>query len=237
VQQILQLFADTPASSSSAYWQPGRYSIHRAVQCAHTLYGKALREWIGPDSMSAILYVTAGPARTHCLIRKVITEQSPQAPLRVVVARDGLFNTTQIRGTAAWQPVLVLAPLLLGLTGLPGPYCAPLRATLKLPHVLGCIAGRPSAAHWLIGCEEQGEHVTLLALDPHVTRAAINGNVTRAQLSTCVATGVTRLKLTELDACLALAFLCPRARDLDELAQSLAQVRCGTTRKSPLTAI
>lgn len=56
--QILNLFADVPAeSASSEYWSTGRYSIHRCVQCAHQLYAKSLREWIGPDSMSSILYV------------------------------------------------------------------------------------------------------------------------------------------------------------------------------------
>lgn len=166
---------------------------------------------------------------THSLIRKVVTEQSPQSPVRVVVARDRLFIPEMIRraGQSAgiWTPVLIIAPLLLGLkSSLPNMYIQPLVATLKLEHSLGMIGGRPSAAYWLIGCEEQDEHVTLLALDPHVTRACLGAPINRTHHTSFVAAGVSRLKLTELDACLAVAFLCETARDIDKLAQSLTQV-------------
>lgn len=150
--------------------------------------------------------------------------------MQVVVARDRIFNPATVHraGTREghWTPVLVIAPLLLGLkSALPNLYIPPLLATLKLEHSLGVIGGRPSAAYWLIGCEESGEHVTLLALDPHVTRACTGAPINRTQHAGFVASGVARLKLTELDACLAVAFLCPTARDVDKLAQSLALVR------------
>jgi hypothetical protein len=221
------LFADVPVeSASSGYWTTGRYSIHQCVQCAHSLYRKTLREWIGPDSMASIL--------------KVITEQSPQSQVRVVVSRDRIFNPTAVQRAGAsggtWTPVLVIAPLLLGLkSALPNLYIQPLIATLKLAHSLGVIGGRPGAAYWLVGCEEQGEHVTLLALDPHVTRVCSGAPINRTQHATFVSNGVARLKLTELDACLAVAFLCPTARDVDALAQSLAQL--ADTYPDPLLSV
>lgn len=154
--------------------------------------------------------------------------------MRVVVSRDRIFNPTAVQRAGAsggtWTPVLVIAPLLLGLkSALPNLYIQPLIATLKLAHSLGVIGGRPGAAYWLVGCEEQGEHVTLLALDPHVTRVCSGAPINRTQHATFVSNGVARLKLTELDACLAVAFLCPTARDVDALAQSLALVRRPST--------
>jgi len=160
----------------------------------------------------------------------VLTEHAPQSPVRVVVSRDRTFNPAAVHRSAsgdAWKPVLVIAPLLLGLkSSLPNLYIQPLLATLKLEHSLGVIGGRPSAAYWLIGCEEQGDHVTLLALDPHVTRACTGTPINRSHHAAFVAHGVSRLKLTELDACLAVAFLCPTTRDIDKLAHSLALVCC-----------
>ncbi len=145
------------------------------------------------------------------------------------MSRDRTFNPRAVQRAGqsggTWTPVLVMAPLLLGLKSqLPHLYIQPLLATLKIEHSLGVIGGRPSAAYWLIGCEETGDHVTLLALDPHVTRVS-GAPINRTHHATFVASGVSRLKLTELDACLAVAFLCPTPRDVDKLAQSLALVR------------
>ena len=69
---------------------------------------------------------------------------------------------------AAWNPVLLLLPVRLGVDTLHQDYVAPLRAMFHLPQSVGVFGGRPRQSLYFVGV--QGDNV--FYLDPHVVQPA-----------------------------------------------------------------
>ena len=82
---------------------------------------------------------------------------------------------------AAWVPVLLLAPVQLGLDRIAPDLAVSLARILELPQCVGMLGGGHSAAHYYVGtCGSD-----VLFLDPHTTQAAVDMSDDRFDMRVC----------------------------------------------------
>ncbi len=232
---LLRLFWDSPDAEASPL------SLH-ALCAAGAPAGVAPGRWSGPWAACAALAGAACAAR--CEERfglRVAALASPGggAPWLDSTRFDAWFVGEEAEAAAAVQGceaaakkeehssapaappargVLLLLPLTLG----PGrlvepPYLPLLRAALALPQAAGALGGRPGAALFLAGVQEE----SALALDPHMVQPAADDDApATAESFRCDA--LRTAPLAALDPSLALAFYARGAAGWRGLCAGLA---------------
>eukprot|EP00048_Salpingoeca_helianthica_P021714 m.14036 g.14036 ORF g.14036 m.14036 type:complete len:331 (+) comp6326_c0_seq1:34-1026(+) len=182
---IVSLISDAPECP---------FSIHQ-IALRGAIVDKPVGAWFGPNAAAQV-------------IRSLVSEQ-PGAGLAVHVAMDGCLATKDVEDTICpggkWsRPLLLFVPLRLGLHALNAEYFPSIRAMLQMPESVGAIGGRPNAAHFFIGTQDDD----LIFLDPHTTQPA---GLPAATLHTYTCLQPCRMRVAAVDPSLCLGFL---VRDL-----------------------
>jgi cysteine protease ATG4 len=153
----------------------------------------------------------------------------PGAPnVRILVAMDGIFYRDEVLSAAqpagaAWEPLLLLLPLRLGLDKFSyASYGPTVLNLMKLPQCVGVIGGRPRSSYYFIG--HQAER--LLYLDPHEVQPALS--IDAPQLPSChYARGVRTMRLADIDPSLAFGFLLTSRACLDDFCERSSAAATG----------
>jgi len=150
-----------------------------------------------------------------------------------IIFRSEVIRSATGDGSGAWQPLLLLVPLRLGLDAIDTAYVPFLQGLLKLPQSLGIIGGRPRKSFYFVGYQQD----KLLYLDPHEVQPALGGGNIRGHVpghvpgdmqgdvtidvASCHFTGGVRsVPFNEIDPTLAAGFFCKDARSFDALCCS-----------------
>nr|KYP38011.1 Cysteine protease ATG4 [Cajanus cajan] len=161
---ILQLFGDSEASA---------FSIHNLLQAGKG-YGLAVGSWVGPYAMCRTWEVLARNLREKNDLGEpplpmaiyVVSgdEDGERGGAPVVCIEDASKRCSEFsRGQAAWTPLLLLVPLVLGLDKVNPRYIPLLHSTFKFPQSLGVMGGKPGASTYIIGVQNE----KAFYLDPH----------------------------------------------------------------------
>ncbi|XP_019057524.1 PREDICTED: cysteine protease ATG4b-like, partial [Tarenaya hassleriana] len=162
--EVLELFGDSEASA---------FSIHNLIQ-AGQLYGLAVGSWVGPY---AVCRSWESLARKKIKQTDIKHQPLPMAVHIVSGCEDGERGGAPIlciddasksclefsEGRAAWTPLLLLVPLVLGLDKVNPRYIPSLVATFTFPQSLGILGGKPGASTYIVGVQEDKGFY----LDPH----------------------------------------------------------------------
>eukprot|EP01089_Gocevia_fonbrunei_P007615 TRINITY_DN1882_c0_g1_i1.p1 TRINITY_DN1882_c0_g1~~TRINITY_DN1882_c0_g1_i1.p1 ORF type:complete len:375 (+),score=71.38 TRINITY_DN1882_c0_g1_i1:286-1410(+) len=195
------------------------YSIHRIAQVG-LKFGKDVGEWLGPATIAQIL---------ECLV----FEHSPKN-FGMYVSSDGCIYLDKIKQICGelpnadleaeneeklikddtnWKSLLLIIPLRLGLDKLNPLYISVLQETFKFPQSLGILGGRPRSSFYFVAVQDED----VLYLDPHVLQPLENSEEGVMPSYHC---GIPkRMKLSDIDPSLALAFYCRTKEDFDDFCE------------------
>jgi cysteine protease ATG4 len=124
----------------------------------------------------------------------------------------------------SWKPILILAPLRLGIDALHPNYYATLKALFQLPWFVGIAGGKPNSSLYFIGC--QGDD--FIYLDPHFSRPALETKplmyYTMSDFGTYHCTVPRKIHVSHLDPSMMLSFFCHTRHEFDALCVQLENV-------------
>ncbi|KAK7340438.1 hypothetical protein VNO77_21140 [Canavalia gladiata] len=213
---ILQLFGDSEASA---------FSIHNLLQAGKG-YGLAVGSWVGPYAMCRTWEVLARNQReTNDLGEPPLPmavyvvsgdEDGERGGAPVVCIDDASKRCSEFsRGLAAWTPLLLLVPLVLGLDKVNPRYIPLLHSTFKFPQSLGIMGGKPGASTYIIGVQNE----KAFYLDPHDVQLVvnINGDTQEPNSTSSYHCNISRhMPLDSIDPSLAIGFYCRDKDDFDD---------------------
>ncbi|KAK7374438.1 hypothetical protein VNO80_07868 [Phaseolus coccineus] len=222
--KILQLFGDSEASA---------FSIHNLLQAGKG-YGLAVGSWVGPYAM----------CRTWEVLARIQREKNdlgePPLPMAIYVVsgdedgerggapvfciEDAFKHCSEFsRGLAAWTPLLLLVPLVLGLDKVNPRYIPLLRSTFKFPQSLGIMGGKPGASTYIIGVQSE----KAFYLDPHDVQPVVNiSGDTQEPISTSSyhCNVMRHIPLDSIDPSLAIGFYCRDKDDFDDFCSQASKL-------------
>ena len=192
--RVAALFADDPTAP---------FSIH----CA-TAVGKKPGEWVGPTEMAHTL------RRLYARARK---DGHRLPALSIHVCMNGLVDRGMTFPNSG--PVLILIPLRLSLGWIDDSYIPWIGRMICQKQSVGILGGRPGAAHYFVGYDEDAESIAYL--DPHTTQVALS--IQRPDLATCRCRYVQTMRICDMDPSLMFGFLCSSPREHEDLCTELSQ--------------
>ncbi|KAI4313637.1 hypothetical protein L6164_026596 [Bauhinia variegata] len=212
---ILQLFGDSEASP---------FSIHNLLQAGKG-YGLSVGSWVGPYAMCRTLEVLARSWRERYVLEEqplpmaiyVVSgdEDGERGGAPVVCIEDATKCCSEFsRGQAAWTPLLLLVPLVLGLDKVNPRYIPLLKSTFTFPQSLGILGGKPGASTYIVGVQNG----KAFYLDPHDVQPVvnINGDNQEANTSSYHCNVIRYIPLDSIDPSLAIGFYCRDKDDFDD---------------------
>ncbi|XP_057435878.1 cysteine protease ATG4 isoform X1 [Lotus japonicus] len=220
---ILQHFGDSEASS---------FSIHNLLQAGKG-YGLAVGSWVGPYAMCRSWEVLARNQRETNdhgeqplpMALYVVSgdEDGERGGAPVVCIEDASRRCSEFsRGLAAWTPLLLLVPLVLGLDKVNLRYIPLLQSTFKFPQSLGILGGKPGASTYIIGVQNE----KAFYLDPHDVQPVvhINGDAQDPNTSSYHCNIVRQMPLDSIDPSLAIGFYCRDKDDFDDFCSRASKL-------------
>ncbi|KAK7256312.1 hypothetical protein RIF29_29753 [Crotalaria pallida] len=220
---ILQLFGDSEAFA---------FSIHNLLQAGKG-YGLAVGSWVGPYAMCRTWEILARSQREksdleeHPLPMAIYVvsgdEDGERGGAPVVCIEDASRHCSEFsRGLAAWTPLLLLVPLVLGLDKINPRYVPLLQSTFKFPQSLGILGGKPGASTYIIGVQNG----KAFYLDPHDVHQVvnINGDNQGANTSSYHSNMIRLMPLDSLDPSLAIGFYCRDKDDFDDFCSRASEL-------------
>ncbi|KAK7295258.1 hypothetical protein RJT34_18164 [Clitoria ternatea] len=221
---ILQLFGDSEASA---------FSIHNLLQAGKG-YGLAVGSWVGPYAMCRTWEILARTQReTNDLGEPPLPmaiyvvsgdEDGERGGAPVVCIEDAFKRCSEFsRGQAAWTPLLLLVPLVLGLDKVNPRYVPLLHSTFKFPQSLGILGGRSGSSTYIIGVQSE----KAFYLDPHDNQPVVNiSRDTQEPSSTSSyhCNVVRHMPLDAIDPSLAIGFYCRNKDDFDDFCSRASKL-------------
>ncbi|RDX79044.1 Cysteine protease ATG4 [Mucuna pruriens] len=221
---ILQLFGDSEVSA---------FSIHNLLQAGKG-YGLSVGSWVGPYAMCRTWEVLARNQREKNdpgepplpMAIYVVSgdEDGERGGAPVVCIEDASKRCSEFsRGLAAWTPLLLLVPLVLGLDKVNPRYIPLLHSTFKFPQSLGIMGGKPGASTYIIGVQSE----KAFYLDPHDVQPVVNINEdTREPNSTSSyhCNVMRHIPLDSIDPSLAIGFYCRDKDDFDDFCSQASKL-------------
>ncbi|KAF5742805.1 cysteine protease ATG4-like isoform X1 [Tripterygium wilfordii] len=221
--KILHLLGDSEVSA---------FSIHNLLEAGKD-YGLAAGSWVGP-------YATCRSWESLARHRRGQTDSEHQTlPMAVYVVsgdEDGERGGAPVvciedasrrcfefsNGQAAWTPILLLVPLVLGLEKINTRYIPSLRATFTFPQSLGILGGKPGASTYIVGVQDDNAFY----LDPHDVQPTINisGDDLEADTSSYHSDLIRHIPLDLIDPSLAIGFYCRDKDDLDDFCHRASKL-------------
>ncbi|CAK8542590.1 unnamed protein product [Lathyrus sativus] len=212
---ILQLFGDSEAAA---------FSIHNLLQAGKG-YGLAVGSWVGPYAMCRTWEVLARNQREKNdqgekplpMAIYVVSgdEDGERGGAPVVCIDDASKHCSEFsKGLAAWTPILLLVPLVLGLDKVNLRYIPLLQSTFKFPQSLGILGGKPGASTYIIGVQSE----KAFYLDPHDVKPVVNitGDTQEPNTSSYHCNISKHMPLDSIDPSLAIGFYCRDKDDFDD---------------------
>ncbi|KAI4357426.1 hypothetical protein L6164_001374 [Bauhinia variegata] len=212
---ILRLFGDSEACA---------FSIHNMLQAGKG-YGLSVGSWVGPYAMCRTWEVLARSWReTYALEEQPLPmaiyvvsgdEDGERGGAPVVCIEDASKCCSELsKGLAAWTPLLLLVPLVLGLDKVNPRYIPLLKSTFTFPQSLGILGGKPGASTYIIGVQNG----KALYLDPHDVQPVvnINGDNQEANTSSYHCNVIRYIPIDSIDPSLAIGFYCRDKGDFDD---------------------
>ncbi|XP_027350376.1 cysteine protease ATG4-like isoform X2 [Abrus precatorius] len=221
---ILQRFGDSEVSA---------FSIHNLLQAGKG-YGLAVGSWVGPYAMCRTWEVLARNQReTNDLAEPALPmaiyvvsgdEDGERGGAPVVCIEDASKLCSEFsRGLAAWTPLLLLVPLVLGLDKVNPRYIPLLHSTFKFPQSLGIMGGKPGASTYIIGVQNE----KAFYLDPHDVQPVVNisGDTREPNSTSSYHCNVIRhMLLDSIDPSLAIGFYCRDKDDFDDFCSRASKL-------------
>ncbi|XP_058110611.1 cysteine protease ATG4B-like isoform X2 [Magnolia sinica] len=235
--EILHQFGDSEQSV---------FSIHNLLQ-AGKAYGLAAGSWVGP-------YATCRSWETLVRAKREqnnVEEGNGSFPMAVYIVsgdEDGerggapvvcIENATRLcsdfcNGQAAWSPILLLVPLVLGLDKVNPRYIPLLRETFTFPQSLGILGGKPGASTYIVGVQDD----KAIYLDPHEVQPAVDIALDNleADTSSYHPSVVRQMPLDTIDPSLAIGFYCRGKGDFDDFCARASEL-AGQSNGAPLFTV
>jgi cysteine protease ATG4 len=116
-----------------------------------------------------------------------------------------------------WSPLLLIIPLRLGLNEFNQDYKESIKNCFHLKQSVGMIGGKPNQAYYFYGYADE----SLLYMDPHEVQPYIPNFVEDMNDSTYHTNTMWKLKFSQLDPSIALAFVCKLEEDFLDLLDAL----------------
>ncbi|KAG4937338.1 hypothetical protein JHK84_051423 [Glycine max] len=218
---VLQLFGDSEASA---------FSIHNLLQAGKG-YGLAVGSWVGPYAMCRTWEVLARkkndlgePPLPMAIYVVSGDEDGERGGAPVVCIEDASKRCSEFSsGLAAWTPLLLLVPLVLGLDKVNPRYIPLLRSTFKFPQSLGIMGGKPGASTYIIGVQNE----KAFYLDPHDVQQVVNisGDTQEPTGTSSYHCNVMRhIPLDSIDPSLAIGFYCRDKDDFDDFCSQASKL-------------
>ncbi|KAE9617915.1 putative peptidase C54 [Lupinus albus] len=220
---ILQLFSDLEASA---------FSIHNLLQAGKD-YGLSVGSWVGPYAMCHTLEVLARSQRERNDLGEQLLpmaiyvvsgdEDGERGGAPVICIEDASRRCFEFsQGLAAWTPLLLLVPLVLGLDKINPRYVPLLQSTFKFPQSLGILGGKPGASTYIIGVQNE----KALYLDPHDVHPVVNiiGDNQETNTSSYHSNVIKLMPLNSIDPSLAIGFYCRDKDDFDDFCSRASKL-------------
>lgn len=118
-----------------------------------------------------------------------------------------------------WDPLLLILPLRLGLNEFNEEYKEPIKRCFELEQIVGMIGGRPNSAFYFYGITDD----SLLYLDPHEVQNYEQNLLSGHNDSSYHTKTLWKLKFSNLDPSVAIAFLCKNENDFKSLIENLKE--------------
>jgi cysteine protease ATG4 len=114
----------------------------------------------------------------------------------------------------SWKPIVIIAPIRLGLDTLNPVYVEPLQKVFEIPQTLGIMGGKPKSSLYFVGYQDD----EVLYLDPHTVQKSLPKGVT-PNYKTYHCPQPRKMKILEVDPSMALGFLCQDRKDFEEFCK------------------
>ncbi|XP_019453149.1 PREDICTED: cysteine protease ATG4-like isoform X1 [Lupinus angustifolius] len=220
---ILRLFGDSEASA---------FSIHNLLEAGKG-YGLAVGSWVGPYAMCRTLEVLARSQRERNDLGERLLpmaiyvvsgdEDGERGGAPVVCIEDASKCCSEFSQVlAAWTPLLLLVPLVLGLDKINPRYVPLLQSIFKFPQSLGILGGKPGASTYIIGVQNE----KALYLDPHDVHPVVNiiGDNQEINTSSYHSNVIKLMPLDSIDPSLAIGFYCRDKDDFDDFCSRASKL-------------
>lgn len=221
--EILSWFIDIPGL-------PHFFALHHMVQCG-IKYNKLPGEWFGPSTVALVLrdisrmqnekhdtdliiHVTSSDTIYRSDILKLLCLESevvqPEVS-EIEIDHDPLLHPI-VKPKQLWEPsksLLVLIPVMLGLSTTEAKYFSELKKTLMHPACCGILGGKVNHALYFVGYDDEDN---LLGLDPHTVFASPSMStyseteISHEFRSQIHVSHFDKLSISKLDSSLALSF-------------------------------
>lgn len=199
------------------------FSIHQIAQMGVS-EGKPVGEWFGPNTVAHVLkkltiYDEWSRLVVHVAMDNILimddVRQLCSTPFGPLKSSSPLPNDSQ---KSAWNPLILIVPLRLGLTNLNPVYFHALKEYFMLRQCCGMIGGRPNHALYFLGTV--GDE--LLYLDPHFNQASVDLDADLPQFddTSYHCPFLLRISVANIDPSLALSFYCGTKEEFDDLCNA-----------------
>jgi cysteine protease ATG4 len=219
--EILRCFGDSPSEVSP-------FSIHNLLEAGKP-YGLAAGNWLGPYAMCRSWEELARTEKEHCMSGKhklalpmavyIVSgdEYGERGGAPVICIDDAARLCSEWsngRGEAQVS-LLILVPHVLGVEKINPRYVPSLRETFTFPQCLGIAGGKPGAATYIVGVQDD----QALYLDPHEVQQVveISPDKTEVETGSYHCSVVRQMPLSAIDPSLAIGFYCRNRDDFDDL--------------------
>jgi len=239
-RQILRLFTDAPGISYP-------FSIHNIVMknksrgrtqkesnaykgeewFAPTVISRVLRSLVhrlGPDTLS--MYVPNDGVVYVDKVTQICTHPKPKekSGVRANISMgsgppvQNVDENFQVE-VEAWNSLLILVPLRLGVDKINPLYYKSLLACLRFPQSLGIIGGKPKQSFYFVGAQD--EH--LIYLDPHIVHESIRIDQDFSD-ETYHCAVPQKMHVSDVDPSLAIGFYCHNKLDFIDLCAHIKKM-------------
>lgn len=210
-----------------------RADDHDIVRAVVRLFDDDLQEYC-PLSIHNILRngsaqpgIWFSPTPTCSYVTRIIQERQGGLrhipPITCYMSQDSVINIAKVCQVAevagVWTPVIILVPLMLGLSKINPDFFYALKRFFQLKQCIGMLGGKPKHALYFIGF--QGDN--LIGLDPHICQPKVDTLQSNFPLNTYHCTEPRKVSFKDAESSIGLGFYCQRKSDLDALKDFHAQ--------------
>ena len=171
------------------------YSIHNIVTVA-SFMGVSIGSWFSPTI-------------TSLSFELINNEEDNNSNLTVKVFQDGIIEKDKLKQLISNNKILVLLPIMLGLTEISNKYMQVLLKLFEFELFSGIVGGKPKSSMYFIGKNKN----KLLCLNPHTVKPHKDEII----LEDYICKNIEILPIEELDPSMILSFLLNNEDDIDKM--------------------
>jgi len=241
-RQILRLFTDAPG-------QTYPFSIHNIVMKNKALARKQkdvsykVEAWFAPSVISRVLrslvhqlgpetlsmYVPSDGVVYIDKVTQICTQPKEKSNARTNVVNHSYPHPQNVdesfqveisgEGSDAWNSLLILIPIRLGVDRINPIYFKSLLTCLRFPQSIGIIGGKPKQSFYFVGAQD--EH--LVYLDPHIVHESVRIDQEFSD-ETYHCAVPQKMHVSDVDPSLAIGFYCRTRIDFCDLCSHIKKM-------------